>query len=128
MFAGVVEAAQPSRGFDTFPLRTLMRKLSDFQTPATKIRAVSSSSTMKPHRRDFLHLAAAAAALPAAARVGYAEAYPARPVRLIVCFPGGTATDIVARVIAQALSERLGQQFAVDNRPGAAGNLGTELV
>jgi tripartite-type tricarboxylate transporter receptor subunit TctC len=83
---------------------------------------------MKSHRRHFLALAAAAAALPTAARVGHAQAYPARPVRLIVCFPCGTATDIVARVIAQALSERLGQQFAVDNRPGAAGNLGTELV
>jgi tripartite-type tricarboxylate transporter receptor subunit TctC len=83
---------------------------------------------MKFPRRSFLRLAAAAAAFPAAARVGYAQDYPTRPVRLVVCFPGGTATDIVARVTAQALSERLGEQFAVDNRPGAAGNLGTEFV
>jgi tripartite-type tricarboxylate transporter receptor subunit TctC len=79
-------------------------------------------------RRRFLHLAASAAALPAVSRVARAQAYPNRPVRMIVPFgPAGT-TDIVARLIGQWLSERLGQQFVVENRPGGAGNIGTEAV
>jgi tripartite-type tricarboxylate transporter receptor subunit TctC len=83
---------------------------------------------MKFPRRQFLHLAAGAAALPALARSARAQAYPARPVRLIVQVPAGGSPDIVARLIAQWLSERLGQQFVVDNRPGASGNIGTEAV
>ncbi|HEY6994044.1 MAG TPA: tripartite tricarboxylate transporter substrate binding protein [Xanthobacteraceae bacterium] len=83
---------------------------------------------MKFARRKFLHLAAGAAALPALPRSAWAQAYPARPVRLIVQVPAGGSPDIVARVIAQWLSERLGQQFVVDNRPGASGNLATEAV
>ena len=79
-------------------------------------------------RRRFLHLAVGAAALPAASRIARAQIYPGRPVRIIVGFPAGGPTDIVARVMAQWLSERLGQQFVVENRPGAASNIGTEAA
>jgi len=81
-----------------------------------------------PHRRRFLHLAAGAAVLPAISRVAHAQAYPSRPVRIIVPFGSAGTTDIVARLIGQWLSEHLGQQFVVENRPGGAGNIGTEAV
>src|SRR5262245_46038546 len=81
-----------------------------------------------PHRRQFLHLAAGAAALAALPRTARAQAYPSRPVRIIVGFAAGGANDILARLIGQWLSERLGQPFIVENRPGAAGNIGTEMV
>src|SRR5215203_2700975 len=82
-----------------------------------------------PHRRQFLHLAAgAAAALPAASRIARAQAYPSRPVRIVVPFAAGGSTDISARLIGQSLSERLGQQFVIENRPGAGSNIGTEVV
>ena len=81
-----------------------------------------------PHRRQFLHLTAAAAVLPALSRIARAQAYPMRPVHLIVPFGPAGATDITARFIGQWLSERLGQQFIVENRPGAGGNIGTEAV
>jgi len=81
-----------------------------------------------PHRRQFLHLATGAATLPALSRVARAQAYPTRPVRMIVGFPAGNAPDIVARIISQALSERLRQQVIVDNRPGAGSNIGTEVA
>jgi tripartite-type tricarboxylate transporter receptor subunit TctC len=83
---------------------------------------------MKLPRRNFLQLAAGAAALPAVSRFARAQAYPSRPVRLIVGFAPGGATDIMARLIGQWLSERLGQQFIVENRPGAASNVATEAV
>ena len=83
---------------------------------------------MKLPRRKFLHLAAGAAALPAVSRFAWAQAYPTRPVRLIVPFGPAGATDITARLIGQWLSERLGQQFVIENRPGAGGNIGTEAV
>jgi tripartite-type tricarboxylate transporter receptor subunit TctC len=83
---------------------------------------------MKLPRRRFLQLAAGAAALPAVSSVARAQAYPARPVRVIVGFTPGSAPDIVARLMGQWLSERLGQQFLVENRPGAGGNIGTEVV
>src|SRR5215471_13045793 len=83
---------------------------------------------MKLPRRRFLHLAAAAAALPAAPRIARAQVYPTRPVRLIVPFGSAGATDITARLMGQWLSERLGQQFIIENRPGAGGNIGTEAV
>src|SRR5271167_1908917 len=85
--------------------------------------------TMKfPHRRQFLRLAAGAAALPAFPRMARAQAYPARPVRIIVRFPAGATDDITARLIGQWLSERMGQNFLIDNRSGAAGNIATEAV
>jgi len=79
-------------------------------------------------RRQFLHLVAGVAAVPAVSRLAQAQSYPARPVRLTVQTPAGGSPDIIARVISQWLSERLGQQFVVDNRPGASGNIGTETV
>jgi tripartite-type tricarboxylate transporter receptor subunit TctC len=81
-----------------------------------------------PHRRQFLHLAAGFAALPAVSRTAQAQAYPTRPVRVIVGFPAGGGQDIAARLIAQWLSQRLGQQFIVENRPGAASNIAVEAV
>src|SRR5256886_8980572 len=81
-----------------------------------------------PRRRQFLHLAAGAAALPAVSRFAWAQAYPTRPVRVIVTAPAGGGYDIVARLMSQFLSERLGQQFIVENRPGGGTNIGTETV
>jgi len=83
---------------------------------------------MKLPRRNLLHLAAGAAALPAVSRFAWAQAYPSRPVRIIAGFPAGGGADIVARLIGQWLSERLGQQFVVENRPGAGCNIATEAV
>src|SRR5262252_11137057 len=83
---------------------------------------------MKLPRRKFLHLAAGAVALPAIARVAWGQAYPARLVRIVVSFPAGSTSDILARPIAQWLQEHLGQPFVIDNRPGAGGNIGTEAV
>jgi tripartite-type tricarboxylate transporter receptor subunit TctC len=83
---------------------------------------------MKLHRRQLLSLAAGAAALPAFARIATAQAYPSRPVRIIVGFPAGGGVDINARPIGQWLSERLGQQFVIENRPGAGSNIATEAV
>ena len=81
-----------------------------------------------PHRRRFLHLAAGTAALPAVSRIAWAQTYPTRPVRLIVPVGPAGATDITARLVGQWLSERLGQQFIIENRPGAGSNIGTEAV
>jgi tripartite-type tricarboxylate transporter receptor subunit TctC len=81
-----------------------------------------------PHRRRFLRLAAGIAALPAVSRVAMAQAYPSRPVRIVVPFPPAGLSDIVTRLIAQWLSERLGTPFVIENRPGAGSNLGTEVV
>jgi tripartite-type tricarboxylate transporter receptor subunit TctC len=80
------------------------------------------------HRRQFLHLTAGAAALPAVSRFAWAQAYPTRPVRVVVGFPPGGVSDLSARLIGQWLSERLGQQFIVENRPGAGGALSTDTV
>jgi tripartite-type tricarboxylate transporter receptor subunit TctC len=79
-------------------------------------------------RRRFLHIAAGAAAAIAMPRRGDAQSYPARPVRIVVPFPAGQGLDIVTRLVGQRLSERLGQQFVIDNRPGAGGNIATETV
>jgi tripartite-type tricarboxylate transporter receptor subunit TctC len=81
-----------------------------------------------PHRRQFLHLAGGAATLAAVSRNAGAQTYPTKPVRLIVPFPPGGPTDIGARLIGQALSERLGQQIVIENRAGAGGNIGTEAA
>jgi len=83
---------------------------------------------MKLPSRQFLHLAAGAAALPAGSRFARADTYPSRTVHLIVGFPAGNASDILARLIGQSASERLGQQFVIENRPGAGSNVGTEIV
>ena len=83
---------------------------------------------MKLPRRQFLRLAAGAAALPAASRMARAQAYPVRPVRILVGFPAGGAADIAARLISQRLSDRLGQPFVIENRPGSGTNLATEAV
>ena len=81
-----------------------------------------------PHRRQFLHLAAGAAALPAMSRIAFAQAYPTRPVHFIVGLAAGGGADILARLMGQWLSERLGHQFVVENRPGAGTNVATEAV
>ena len=93
--------------------------------------SVRDEAGQPPHllgRRKFLHLAAGAAVLPALSRVARAQAYPSRPVRLIVGFPAGGLTDILARLLSPWLSERLGQQFIVEDQPGAGTNLATERV
>src|SRR5262245_14054748 len=83
---------------------------------------------MKLPRRNFLHLAAGAAAFPAVSRFAWAQTYPTRPVRVIVGITPGGAPDIVARLMGQWLSERLGQPFMIENRPGGGGNIATEAV
>jgi tripartite-type tricarboxylate transporter receptor subunit TctC len=83
---------------------------------------------MKLPRRQFLHLAVGAAALPAISRISWAQTYPTRPVRIVVPFAPGGLNDIATRLVGQWLSERLGQQFLTENRPGAGSNIGTETV
>jgi tripartite-type tricarboxylate transporter receptor subunit TctC len=83
---------------------------------------------MNSSRRRFLQCAAGAAALPAVSTAAWSQAYPSRPVRFIVGFPAGNAPDIIARLVGQMLSERLGQQFVIENRPGAASNIATETA
>src|SRR5262245_9881505 len=83
---------------------------------------------MKLPRRQFLHLAAGTTALPALSRGARSQTYPARPVRIIVAAAAGGASDIHARLFGQWLSDRLGQPFVIDNRPGAGNNVGTEAV
>jgi tripartite-type tricarboxylate transporter receptor subunit TctC len=83
---------------------------------------------VKLPRRQFLHLAAGAAALPVVSRNARAQGYPTRPVRIVVPYAAGTSPDIIARLVGQALSERLGQQVIIENRTGAGGNIGTEVV
>src|SRR5262250_1946141 len=90
--------------------------------------ARDQKGALKLPRRNFLHLAACAAALPAVSRIAQAQAYPTRPVRIIVPFPAGQATDTIARLVGQSLSERLAQPFVIENRTGAGGNIGTEGV
>ena len=93
--------------------------------------SVRDEDGQPPHllgRRNFLHLTAGAATLPAVSRIAWAQAYPTRPVRILVGYAAGGPLDISARLIAQWLSERLGQQFIIENRPGAASNIATEAV
>src|SRR6266404_8358327 len=93
--------------------------------------SVRDEDGQPPHllgRRNFLRLAAGAAALPALSRFAWAQAYPSRPVRLIVGAPAGGGFDIVARLMGQWLSERLGRSFVIENRPGAGTNITTEAV
>jgi len=81
-----------------------------------------------PHRRQFLHLAASAAALPFVSRVATAQAYPSRPVTIVDTFPPGGSTGIVARILADKFSETIGQQFIVDHRAGAGGTVGARQI
>src|SRR5204863_3566403 len=90
--------------------------------------AREGGTAMKLPRREFLQLAAGAAALPTISRIAWAQAYPTRPVRIIVPFPAGQATDSIARLTGQSLSERFGQPFVIENRTGAGGNIATESV
>jgi tripartite-type tricarboxylate transporter receptor subunit TctC len=83
---------------------------------------------MKLRRRHFLQLAAGALATPAVSRFGYAQTFPSKPIRFLVGFPPGNAPDIMARLFAQSMSERLGQQVVVENRPGAASNIAVEAT
>jgi tripartite-type tricarboxylate transporter receptor subunit TctC len=80
------------------------------------------------YRRQLLHLAAGASALPLVSQLARAQVYPTRPVRVVVGFPPGQTADIITRLVAQWLSERLGQPFVIDNRPGASSNIATEFV
>ena len=91
-------------------------------------REMEAAPMKLPHRRHFLHLAAGAAALPAASRFAWAQAYPTRSVRIIAATGPGGAPDILARLLGQWLSERLGQQFVTENRPGGGNTIGTEVV
>ena len=93
-----------------------------------RVADISERDVMKLPRRKFLHLAAGAAALPAVSRIAWAQAYPTRPVRVIVPFAPAGTTDIAARLMGQWLSERLGQPFVIENRPGASTTIGTEVV
>src|SRR5262245_26160651 len=89
---------------------------------------LAGAKTMKLPRRQFLHLAASASTLPISSRIARAQVYPARPVRIVCGYPPGGVVDIYARLIAQWLSERLGQQFIVENKPGAGGTIAAETV
>ena len=89
---------------------------------------MEAATKIFPHRRRFLHLAAGAAALPAASLIARAQTYPTRPVRIIVGFPPGATADTLARLMGQWLSEHLAQPVIVENRPGAGTNLAAEVV
>jgi tripartite-type tricarboxylate transporter receptor subunit TctC len=95
---------------------------------SVRIGSHAAEDGMKFPRRRFLHLAAGTAALPVVPRIAWAQAYPSRPVRIVVPFPAGQATDSIARLMGQSLSERLGQALVIENRTGAGGNIGTEAV
>jgi tripartite-type tricarboxylate transporter receptor subunit TctC len=92
-----------------------------------RVLEVEGTLLKLPHRRQFL-LMAGAAALPAVSHFAWAQTYPTRPVRLVVGFAPGGVVDIVGRLIGQSLSERLGQPFVIENRPGAGSNIATEAV
>ena len=113
-----------------------LRQASDPELNSTLVRKPSAfaeglklmGQVMKLPRRTFLHLAGGAAALPAVSRIAQAQAYPARPVHIVIGLPAGLSPDIVVRLVGQELSERLGQPVVIDNRSGAGGSIATELV
>src|SRR5438445_12048902 len=126
--------ARPSAGRPDRPSIHYLERGSPMRNRTREIctsGSVRDEDGQPPHllgRRQFLHLAAGAAALPAVSRAARAQTYPTRPVRIIVGFAPGGATDLMARLIGQWLSERLGQPFVIENRPGANSNIGTEAV
>jgi len=108
-------------------MRTAIRKSALPQRRPNRRANERRLATVYPRRR-ILSLAAGAATLPAISRISWAQAYPTRPVRIIVGFPAGRNIDIIARLIGQWLNGRLGQPFIIENRPGPSGNIGTEAV
>src|SRR5262245_14637524 len=100
---------------------------SQLKAPGIELSSTEEAA-MRLHRRHFVNLAVGAAALPAMPRIARAQAYPSRPVRIVVPLAAGGGSDITARLIGQWLSERLGQQFVIENRPGGNSNIGTEAV
>src|SRR6478672_4002081 len=120
----------PSAGIPLRPsfVRSIHARITRHAPFLTRARSGRKTPMKLSHRRQFLHLAAGAGALPAVSRIARAQAYPTRPVRIVVTFPAGSTSDILARPMAQRLQERLGQPFVVDNRPGAGGTIGTEAV
>jgi tripartite-type tricarboxylate transporter receptor subunit TctC len=112
---------------ETPPAVSNVRRTRRLPVTAVLLHGHPFKATQFPRRR-FLHLAVGAAALPAVSRIASAQAYPARPVRIILGFPPGGMNDITARLMGQWLSERLGQPFIIENRPGAGGNIGAEAV
>jgi hypothetical protein len=122
----MIERAAASAGLELKAHPHMLRHACGYALAAANIR--SEGEPMKLPRREFLHLAAGAVALPAVSRFAWAQTYPTRPVRLIVGFPPAGGFDINARLMGQWLSERLGQQFVIENRPGAGGIIGTQAV
>src|SRR5450755_286781 len=96
--------------------------------PSAAAFDASIVTAMKIERRQFLHLAAGAAALPSMSRIARAQAYPSQLVRIVAGFPAGSTTDIVARLMGQWLQDRLGRPFVIENRPGAGGNIAAEAA
>src|SRR5262245_16087516 len=130
----MMSAARPRRSLRPFSnpkstsgVRSSRRRISSRNRHA-RCRQLEKGTGMKLPRRQFLHLAAGRAALPAVPSFALAQAYPAGPVRIVVPFPAGGTSDILARLLGQWISERLGQPFVIENRPGAASNVGTEVV
>src|SRR5262245_45075446 len=121
----------PSAGIPLRPsfVRSIHARIARLRLFArAQIRSISQGDAMKLPRRTFLHLAAGASALPAVSRIARAQVYPTRPVRIVASFAPAGSSDIVARLMGQWLSERFGQQFVIENRPGGGGNIGTEAV
>src|SRR5262249_546129 len=129
-YAGSTSRSPPVRG-DRAPKGSARDEAPDtgkWQPTRRDIRPERVVQMKLPHRRRFLHLAPSAAALPAVSGIAWPQAYPTRPVRIIAGFPPAGFTDTTARLIGQWLSERLGQQFFIENRPGAGGNIAAEAV
>jgi hypothetical protein len=122
------EADRPAVPSRCRPTRGSCRSRSKRKAVTAAIKAFKRKAAPILPRRQFLHLAAGAAALPAESRIARAQNYPARPVRLIVGFPAGSSADIAARLMGQWLTDRLGQPFVVENRPGAGSNIAAETV